>query len=282
MTCSGAYKTGSLRVVRRGVGLRELAALELEGVQRLWAIETGARCVTFFLLLMQVRLMRPLRGDSEQLLVIGFFNETRTFRLSRTTSEDGASDDDLDLDIDEIDVPNFRTDAPTLFAGALQGGTLMQVTAQGVTISGGMTWTHEGGKKVTAAAALGEGRGDAIVLALAGGEVVVLEQQDGILAQTRYVPLGSLVAASPDRVCAGPRLSTTMSPLSLSAHPRLDGRSPPWRSGLHSRSILSRFRRSRSAHRRPSTRPSSFAPFSSPLSPMARLLSSPASATVRS
>ncbi|GJN94374.1 hypothetical protein Rhopal_007453-T1 [Rhodotorula paludigena] len=174
VTCSGAFKTGSLRVVRRGVGLRELAALELEGVQRLWAIETSA---------------------NEQLLVIGFFNETRTFRLSRTSPEEGGADDDLDLDIDEIDVPNFRTDAPTLFAGALQGGTLVQVTTQGVTISGGMTWTHESGKKVTAAAAQGEGRGNAIVLALAGGEVVVLEQQDGALAQTRATTFDNDVAA---------------------------------------------------------------------------------------
>lgn len=38
MTCSGAYKSGSLRIVRRGVGLTELASLELEGVQRMWSV----------------------------------------------------------------------------------------------------------------------------------------------------------------------------------------------------------------------------------------------------
>lgn len=38
ITCSGAYKTGSLRVVQRGVGLSEMAALEVPNVQRLWSI----------------------------------------------------------------------------------------------------------------------------------------------------------------------------------------------------------------------------------------------------
>lgn len=39
VTCSGAYKTGSLRVVKRGVGLNEMAALEVPGVQKLWSFQ---------------------------------------------------------------------------------------------------------------------------------------------------------------------------------------------------------------------------------------------------
>lgn len=38
VTCSGAYKSGSLRVVRRGVGFTEYATADLEGIQRLWAL----------------------------------------------------------------------------------------------------------------------------------------------------------------------------------------------------------------------------------------------------
>lgn len=41
VTCSGAYKGGSLRVVRQGVGLDELAALEMEGVQKIFNIRSG-------------------------------------------------------------------------------------------------------------------------------------------------------------------------------------------------------------------------------------------------
>lgn len=39
ITCSGAYKGGSLRVIRQGVGLDELAALEMEGVQKIFHIK---------------------------------------------------------------------------------------------------------------------------------------------------------------------------------------------------------------------------------------------------
>lgn len=42
VTCSGAYKTGSLRVVQRGVGLSEMAALDVPNVQRLWSIPETA------------------------------------------------------------------------------------------------------------------------------------------------------------------------------------------------------------------------------------------------
>lgn len=41
ITCSGAYKGGSLRVIRQGVGLDELAALEMEGVQKIFNIRAG-------------------------------------------------------------------------------------------------------------------------------------------------------------------------------------------------------------------------------------------------
>lgn len=45
VTCSGAYKGGSLRVVRQGVGLSELANLEMENIQRMWSMRRESRCV---------------------------------------------------------------------------------------------------------------------------------------------------------------------------------------------------------------------------------------------
>lgn len=38
VTCSGGYKDGSLRIVSHGVGLTELANLEMANAQRLWAL----------------------------------------------------------------------------------------------------------------------------------------------------------------------------------------------------------------------------------------------------
>lgn len=41
VTCSGAYKGGSLRVVRSGVGFNEGADLELEGIRNVWSVWNG-------------------------------------------------------------------------------------------------------------------------------------------------------------------------------------------------------------------------------------------------
>lgn len=40
VTCSGAYKDGSLRVIRSGIGLQEQASLEVGGIKGLWSLRT--------------------------------------------------------------------------------------------------------------------------------------------------------------------------------------------------------------------------------------------------
>lgn len=40
VTCSGAFQDGSLRVIRNGIGIRELADLDLAGVQGRVACES--------------------------------------------------------------------------------------------------------------------------------------------------------------------------------------------------------------------------------------------------
>lgn len=43
VTCSGGKDDGTLRIVRHGVGLTELAALDMEGVQRVWTLNSQHR-----------------------------------------------------------------------------------------------------------------------------------------------------------------------------------------------------------------------------------------------
>ncbi|GAA5996047.1 hypothetical protein JCM5350_001648 [Sporobolomyces pararoseus] len=86
VTCSGAYKTGSLRVVRRGVGFNEEATIDMEGVQRMWSLDNG----------------------SSQYLVLGFFDETRILQISRLT--DGGDDE---FDVEETELSPFRGDVVT-------------------------------------------------------------------------------------------------------------------------------------------------------------------------
>ena len=39
VTCSGAYENGSLRVVRNGIGINEMAELEMPGIQGIWSLK---------------------------------------------------------------------------------------------------------------------------------------------------------------------------------------------------------------------------------------------------
>ena len=50
VTCSGVGKDGSLRVVRNGVGINELALLELAGINGVWSLRKSQkeRFVIFF------------------------------------------------------------------------------------------------------------------------------------------------------------------------------------------------------------------------------------------
>ena len=41
VTCSGGKDDGTLRVIRHGVGMTDLASLDMEGVQRVWTINSG-------------------------------------------------------------------------------------------------------------------------------------------------------------------------------------------------------------------------------------------------
>ncbi|GAA6057980.1 hypothetical protein JCM3770_004597 [Rhodotorula araucariae] len=168
VTCSGAYKTGSLRIVRRGVGLGELATLDVDGVQRVWAFASPAH-------------------QAAQLLAVGFFAETRVFRLAGS----GVGQDD-DIDLEELDLAFFDGGSATLFAGALAGGLIVQVTAAGVSHSGGR-WAPEGGKKVTAATAR-DGR-EELVMAVEGGRMVLLRVNSGSLVQTGEMTFPHDIAA---------------------------------------------------------------------------------------
>merc|ERR550532_958617 len=63
VTCSGAYKEGSLRIIRNGIGIHEHATIDLPGIKGIW----------------------PLRVDSEtndDMLVLSFVGQTRVLMLS--------------------------------------------------------------------------------------------------------------------------------------------------------------------------------------------------------
>ncbi|GAA6037467.1 hypothetical protein JCM8097_008202 [Rhodosporidiobolus ruineniae] len=168
LVLSGAYKTGSLRLLRRGVGLTTLASLEIDGVQRVWSVTRSA----------------------ETLLVMGFFDETRVFRLAVEKSDDGEEE----VDLEELDDAAPFSSAGTLLAASV-GGVLVHVTPAGLEadIAGGQTnsWRPAGGKRVTTAVA----REDKVALAVEGGQVVVLEVKDGELVEVGSTTFDTDVSA---------------------------------------------------------------------------------------
>lgn len=42
VTCSGAFKEGSLRIIRNGIGIQEHATIDLQGIKGMWALRSSA------------------------------------------------------------------------------------------------------------------------------------------------------------------------------------------------------------------------------------------------
>lgn len=60
MTCSGAYKEGSLRIIRNGIGIHELASLDLPSIKGMWPLRCG-----------------PDSNNKDNTLVMSFVEQTR-------------------------------------------------------------------------------------------------------------------------------------------------------------------------------------------------------------
>ena len=166
VTCSGAYKGGSLRVIRQGVGLKEIVNVDLEGILNIFPLTISSAS-------------NP-SAVKDDLLVLSFFNSTRILKLS-SNAPDTIEEDDAEapeLEMEEILIDRFNASSPTLLAFAV-GAMAVQVTSTGVVWTTGYSagvdaktgeWKPSAGKKITLAANL-EGE---LCLALAGGDVVLL------------------------------------------------------------------------------------------------------------
>lgn len=43
VTCSGAFKEGSLRIIRNGIGIQEHASIDLMGIKGMWALQANGK-----------------------------------------------------------------------------------------------------------------------------------------------------------------------------------------------------------------------------------------------
>ncbi|KAL7749656.1 hypothetical protein RI367_004884 [Sorochytrium milnesiophthora] len=123
ITCSGAFKDGSLRTVRHGIGITEVSQLNVPTIRRVWALQQ--------------------KGQSGQLKsLIGISTLTMTtimqFASQHTDSdmeiEGGAAEEDgAEMELKQLDMRGMVTDQQSLALGTLPAENLLvQVTASDV------------------------------------------------------------------------------------------------------------------------------------------------------
>jgi DNA damage-binding protein 1 len=103
ITCSGAYKEGSLRVIRNGIGIQEHASIELPGIKGIW----------------------PVRLNSERfdnVLVVSFVGESRFLTISPD-------------DVSGVEIQGFTDSEQTFTSGNVIHNQIIQVTASGVRLA---------------------------------------------------------------------------------------------------------------------------------------------------
>ncbi len=157
VTGSGAFQDGSLRSVRSGVGLEEQATLaEIEGIQNLFSVRLGSGAM------------------SVDTILVSLLDETRAFHFN----EEG--------DVEELDqIPGMSMTETTLVATNLGGSNLIQVTPSSVRLikieqgSGTVIahWTPPDNLSITDASASASPGSEALLLAVGGVRLVVLDVQ---------------------------------------------------------------------------------------------------------
>ncbi|KAI9649680.1 hypothetical protein NHQ30_002261 [Ciborinia camelliae] len=159
VTGSGGFEGGSLRSVRSGVGLDDIAILaEMEGIRKVFALHSGP----------------SLPNDT---LVVSFSTETRFFKFDKRG------------DIEEVDtIRNLSAASETLLTYNLDNGCILQVTQYEVTILGkspGHRWQPPDGQIITAAS----GNQNYVLLSSNGRTLVTLSIQLN-LAEVAFQELG--------------------------------------------------------------------------------------------
>ncbi|XP_012275586.1 DNA damage-binding protein 1 [Orussus abietinus] len=96
VTCSGAFKEGSLRIIRNGIGIQEHASIDLPGIKGMWALRVGG-------------------GNFDNTLVLSFVGQTRILTLNGE-------------EVEETDIPGFVADEQTFHTGNISDDLFIQIT----------------------------------------------------------------------------------------------------------------------------------------------------------
>ena len=102
VTCSGAFKEGSLRIIRNGIGIHELASIDLPSIKGMWPLKLGSNA-----------------KNLDNTLVLSFVEQTRVLTL-------------LGEEVEETEIPGFLSDQQTFYTGNVEFKQVVQVTPKSV------------------------------------------------------------------------------------------------------------------------------------------------------
>ncbi|XP_059156437.1 DNA damage-binding protein 1-like [Physella acuta] len=156
VTCSGAFKEGSLRIIRNGIGINEHASIDLPGIKGIW----------------------PLRVNSEldNTIVMSFVGQSRVLQL---TGEE----------VEETELPGFDGDHQTFICTNVCFNQILQITQASMRLlsstPGGLAseWKHPEGRNISLACC-----NQSQVVVAAGSQLFYFEIEHGtcsLKGQTR-------------------------------------------------------------------------------------------------
>jgi DNA damage-binding protein 1 len=165
VTCSGYGRNGSLRVVRSGVGINEMATIDLAGVKGVWSLHCG-----------------PGITETDNTLVIAFVGQTAVLSLKGE-------------EVEETELDGIAADQQTHFCANVAGNKILQITAQSVrlineeTLELVSTWSPASRKNISG----GSCAGGHVVVAV-GNEIHCLDIQPSELVELSHAAMDHDIA----------------------------------------------------------------------------------------
>ncbi|GAV76408.1 CPSF_A domain-containing protein/MMS1_N domain-containing protein [Cephalotus follicularis] len=161
VTCSGAYKDGSLRIIRNGIGINEQASVELQGIKGMWSLRSSTD------------------DPFDTFLVVSFISETRILAMN------------MEDELEETEIEGFCSQVQTLFCHDAMYNQLIQATSSSIRLVSSTTremrdeWNAPSGYSINVATA----NATQVLLATGGGHLVYLEIGDGKLTEIQHAQL---------------------------------------------------------------------------------------------
>ena len=187
VTASGTSKSGSLRIVRNGIGMYEHASVDIPGIQAMWSLR------------------KTFDTPDDTYLVQSFVGETRVLGVAAATSDEVMADtndaaeknneeEDVGGTLEEVIILGLISNVSTLYVGNVhEGDRLLQITSSEIRL---FEWSGEivciWKSQITIATANEVGQ---IAVSLPGGLMVYLVVEGDTIRKMNEKQLDSEVSA---------------------------------------------------------------------------------------